>query len=143
LTAIFLFLYLVFFSKRENISVADSTDVANGTDDIKLKPRRQSGAVQEGIRGDARTCPICAARFEHGEKIKSKIFPPSGRPYRLLHILGCSFCLEGERRRLCPVCGAELSTGDYLVARIWQNPIKPQVRIQGCLHCFLKGGRRK
>ncbi|MDR0408877.1 MAG: hypothetical protein LBH18_00555 [Spirochaetaceae bacterium] len=74
--------------------------------------------------------------------IQSKIFPPSGRPYRLLHILGCNFCLNGGRERLCPVCGRELSLDDYLVARIWQNPKKPQVRIQGCLHCFVNGRRR-
>ncbi|MDR1148756.1 MAG: hypothetical protein LBK66_09005 [Spirochaetaceae bacterium] len=101
-----------------------------------------TGSIPEGQRGDARVCPICAARFDHGDMIKSKIFPPSGRPYRLLHIVGCKFCLNGERRRLCPVCGTELSVNDYLVARIWQEPPKPQVRIQGCVHCFVSLGRR-
>ncbi|MDR1362847.1 MAG: hypothetical protein LBJ35_02190 [Spirochaetaceae bacterium] len=129
MAAIFLFLFLIFFPKRG----------------VAVKPyiTKSSvvGAVSEGRRGDARTCPICAARFDHGDMIKSKIFPPSGRPYRLLHILGCKFCLNGERERLCPVCGIELSVSDYLVARIWQNPPKPQVRIQGCVHCMVSGGR--
>ncbi|MDR2344282.1 MAG: hypothetical protein LBD86_07115 [Spirochaetaceae bacterium] len=97
--------------------------------------------IHEGKRGDARTCPLCAARFEQGDNVKSKIFPPSGRDYRLLHISGCGYCMNGERQRLCPVCGAELSTGEYLIARIWQHPVKPEVRVQGCVHC-ISGGKR-
>jgi hypothetical protein len=49
--------------------------------------------------------------------------------------------MNGERQRLCPVCGAELSTGEYLIARIWQHPVKPEVRVQGCVHC-ISGGKR-
>jgi hypothetical protein len=51
--------------------------------------------------------------------------------------------MGGERRRLCPVCGAELSVNDYLVARIWQQLDKPEVRIQGCVHCIAGGKRGK
>jgi hypothetical protein len=127
LAAIFLFLYHSFFSIRKT----------NGKDTEAVKS--ETAFIPEGKRGDARTCPICAARFEQGDNIKSKILPPNGRDYRLLHISGCKFCLNGERQRLCPVCGAELSTGEYLVARIWQNPDRPEVRIQGCVHCIAGG----
>jgi hypothetical protein len=101
-----------------------------------------SGAIPEGERGDARTCPICAARFEHGETVKSKIFLPlPGRFDRLLHITGCPFCLQGERERKCPVCGGALSPDDYLVARIWQRPGKSHVSVQGCVRCLVGRGR--
>ncbi|MDR2803449.1 MAG: hypothetical protein LBB22_04065 [Treponema sp.] len=95
----------------------------------------------EGVRGEAQTCPICAARFKDGDNVKSKIFPPSGKPYRLLHISGCRFCLNGERQRLCPVCGEEISKVQYLVAYMWQRPGKSQVRIQGCENCLV--GKRR
>jgi hypothetical protein len=136
LAAIFLFLYFSFFSK--NGANREDSYAGNGG---KL-------FIPEGRRGDARTCPICAARFEQGDNVKSKILPPSGRDYRLLHILGCRFCLDpdGGRRRLCPVCGAELSTDEYLAARIWQRLDKPEVRIQGCVHCITgrkRGGKVK
>jgi hypothetical protein len=124
LAAIFLFLYLSFFSER-------------GANDIDTVSSWKSVGIPEGKRGDARTCPICAARFQQGDNVKSKIFPPSGRDYRLLHISGCKYCLGGERKRLCIVCGAELSTDDYLVAHIRQHPVKPDVRVQGCVHCMM------
>jgi hypothetical protein len=123
LAAIFLFFYLSFFSGR-------------GTDGEGTVSGEEVAGIPEGKRGDARTCPICAARFQQGDNVKSKIFPPSGRDYRLLHISGCKYCLDGERQRLCPVCGAELSADDYLVARIRQHPVKPEVRVQGCVHCI-------
>ena len=123
LVAIFLFLYLSFFPGL-GTNGRDTASGGNAPD------------IPEGKRGDAGTCPVCAARFEPGDNVKSKIFPPSGRDYRLLHISGCKYCLSGERKRLCPVCGAELSTDDYLVARIRQHPVNPEVRVQGCIHCI-------
>ncbi|MDR2467574.1 MAG: hypothetical protein LBD22_01275 [Spirochaetaceae bacterium] len=91
--------------------------------------------VTEGRRGDPHTCPVCAAKFEHGESVRSKIFPPTARNDRLLHISGCSHCLNGKRRRECPVCGAELALNEFLTARIFQRPGKSHVHIVGCSHC--------
>jgi RNA polymerase subunit RPABC4/transcription elongation factor Spt4 len=129
LAAIFLFLYFSFFIK-------DRTS-------REVSPSGAGGAalIPEGKSGDARTCPVCAARLPQGDNVKSKILPPSGRDYRVLHISGCKFCLGGDRRRLCPVCGAELSRNEYLAARIWQRLERPEVRIQGCVHC-IGGGKR-
>ncbi|MDR2510504.1 MAG: hypothetical protein LBC77_07675 [Spirochaetaceae bacterium] len=95
-------------------------------------------AVTEGIRGEPHTCPVCAAKFEHGETVRSSILPPTARGDRLLHISGCMYCVAGERRRECPVCGAELSVDEYLTARIFQRPEKKtHVHIVGCNHCRL------
>ncbi|MDR0663852.1 MAG: hypothetical protein LBF80_07250 [Spirochaetaceae bacterium] len=126
--AIFLFLYF----SREGTERGDSS---NGAAFIP-EPSR---VVPEGKRGETCVCPVCAALFEPGDNVKSKILPPGGQNYRILHISGCKFCLGGDRRRLCPVCGAELSTEEYLVARIWQKPDMPEVRIQGCVHCITGG----
>ncbi|GMO21516.1 MAG: hypothetical protein Ta2B_00320 [Termitinemataceae bacterium] len=98
--------------------------------------------MPEGKRGEARTCPICAARFEHGETVRSKRFPSTGRFDRLLHISGCPFCSKGERKRVCPVCGAELSATDYLIARIYERPGKSHVHVQGCVHCLIGANRK-
>ncbi|MDR0551308.1 MAG: hypothetical protein LBG72_04740 [Spirochaetaceae bacterium] len=91
---------------------------------------------RDGKRGEARTCPVCAARFELGENVRSKIFPDTGKHDRLLHILGCKFCLSGGRERRCPVCGGELSVDEYLIARIFERPGKSHVHVQGCVVCL-------
>ncbi|GHV19301.1 hypothetical protein FACS189494_00490 [Spirochaetia bacterium] len=119
----FLLFYIFYFTKKTKWKTEDFKD------DESILP--------EGKRGEARTCPICAARFEHGESVKSKVFPPTGRYDRLLHIHGCPFCLEGQRRRKCPVCHGELSAKDYLVARIWVRPGKSHVHVQGCVRCLI------
>ena len=91
---------------------------------------------QDGKRGEPRTCPVCAAKFELGENVISKIFPPTGKTDRLLHIQGCKFCLSGGRERKCPVCGADVDTKEYLIARIFERPGKSHVHVQGCPHCI-------
>ena len=142
LAAIFLFLYLSFFSGRAGqpaphplrgsipgSGLPEQTFGAGGPPSGRCR-----GADVKPTGGPA--CPVCAARFGPGDNVKSKIFPPGGREYRLLHISGCKYCLSGERQRLCPVCGAELSVDDYLAARIWQHPVNPEVRVRGCVHCI-------
>lgn len=96
----------------------------------------QPHKVAEGRRGDPHTCPVCAAKFEHGESIKSKILPPTDSSDRILHISGCPYCCyEGGRKRECPVCGAELALNEYLSARIFNRREKSHVHIVGCPHC--------
>jgi len=91
--------------------------------------------IKTGVRGEPRTCPVCAAVFEHGERVKSKVFPQTQKDGRLLHILGCPYCINGERQRACPVCGAELSPEEYLTARIFPRIEKSHVHVLGCNHC--------
>jgi hypothetical protein len=97
-----------------------------------------AGRVRDGVRGEPHVCPVCAAFFEHGETVKSKIFPSTGKQDRLMNILGCPYCLNGERVRKCPVCGAELSTDEYLTARVFDRPEKMHVHVLGCNHCRLR-----
>ncbi|MDR2602884.1 MAG: hypothetical protein LBC53_10635 [Spirochaetaceae bacterium] len=97
-------------------------------------------APKDGVRGEAHTCPVCAARFELGENVMSKVFPSTGKKDRLLHITGCGFCVSGGRERRCPVCGAEVPLDEYLIARIFERPGKSHVHIQGCVRCLGTGG---
>jgi hypothetical protein len=91
----------------------------------------------EGVAGDPRTCPLCAAKFEHGELVRSKAFPTSEseKGWRMLHMEGCRYCLNGKRVRVCPVCGAQVDVTEYLVARLYERPGKSHVHILGCVHC--------
>jgi hypothetical protein len=92
---------------------------------------------EEGVAGDPRTCPLCAAKFDHGELVRSKAFPASGggKGWRMLHMEGCKYCMSGKRLRICPVCGANVTPNEYLIARLYERPGKSHVHILGCLHC--------
>jgi hypothetical protein len=59
-----------------------------------------------------------------------------------MHISGCVYCLEGDRRRVCPVCGAVLQDGEYLIARLYDKPVRSHVHVQGCTRCRGPGLRR-
>ncbi|MDR0539937.1 MAG: hypothetical protein LBG74_05470 [Spirochaetaceae bacterium] len=127
---VFFFLYLRFF--RQNAVEEQEPAVPSLPADIP------SYTPLDGTRGNARTCPLCAARFEFGELVKTKAFPSTGRSGRLLHMLGCKFCLSGERERKCPVCDAVLPVDEYLIARFFERPGKSHVHVQGCPHCLGK-----
>ncbi|MDR2767483.1 MAG: hypothetical protein LBB82_04060 [Treponema sp.] len=99
----------------------------------RRKPR------SEGIPGGPRTCPVCSALLEKGERVKSAVFPAMGGAERLMHIAGCVYCLERERRRSCPVCGAVLDSGDFLVARLYEKPVRSHVHVLGCSRCKKSG----
>jgi hypothetical protein len=113
----------------------------------KNRARETSGAdsaaqtVVEGVAGDAETCPVCAARFLHGETVVSKALPPTGKKGRLLYISGCRFCMDGSRRRTCPVCGKRLAVEDVLVARLFETTGRSHVSILGCPHCRRRGNQ--
>ncbi|MDR0526652.1 MAG: hypothetical protein LBG79_02360 [Spirochaetaceae bacterium] len=129
------------FSKNHAKSSGNMCAEHGESKESASKKKKKSGnsgnfEVNEGKRGDPHTCPVCAAKFEHGESVRSKIFPPTERNDRLLHISGCFYCCyEGGRKRECPVCGAELSLSDYLTARIFVKRDKSHVHIVGCPHC--------
>jgi hypothetical protein len=104
-----------------------------------LKRRRRGKQPQSvGIPGAPRTCPVCSARLERGERVKSKAFPSMGGADRMMHISGCMYCLEGDRRRVCPVCGAVLREEEFLVARLFEKPIRSHVHVLGCTRCKLR-----
>ncbi|MDR2521574.1 MAG: hypothetical protein LBC72_03345 [Spirochaetaceae bacterium] len=128
---ILVFLYYAFFRRQP----ASSDGAA------PLPPASYVYTPQDGTRGEARTCPVCAARFELGENVRSVVFPATGRHDRLLHMLGCKFCLKGGRVRKCPVCDAELTVDEYLIARIFERPGKSHVHVQGCVHCLNPKGK--
>jgi hypothetical protein len=94
--------------------------------------RRPNG----GRAGAVRTCPLCAALLNAGERVKSQAFPAlKGKTDRRMHIFGCVHCLGGGRLRSCPVCGADLGVEDVLIARIFDKPGRSHVHVLGCSHC--------
>jgi predicted nucleic acid-binding Zn ribbon protein len=101
-----------------------------------IRSRSQSGPqVESGKPGNPRVCPVCAAKLEHGERVKSDAFPGIPGQGRLMHIWGCVYCLDGSRKRLCPVCGASIRTDQMLVARMFEKPGHSHVHVLGCGHC--------
>ncbi|MDR1574954.1 MAG: hypothetical protein LBS37_03010 [Treponema sp.] len=105
--------------------------------------RRSAGAG--GAPGDPQVCPVCSARLNKGELIKSMAFPSlTGGKDRFMHIRGCVYCLEGDRRRLCPVCGASLLNNEILIARMFERPHRrSHVHVLGCSRCRKTGGLLK
>jgi hypothetical protein len=91
----------------------------------------------EGRAGDPQTCPVCSARLPPGQLVKSAVYPPVNGTDRIMHIMGCSFCLEGEkrRRRVCPVCHKPIGDSEYLFARVFERPGKSHIHVLGCINC--------
>jgi hypothetical protein len=89
----------------------------------------------ESEAGMPRTCPVCSIRLVHGERVKSSAFPASGKAGRIMHINGCPYCLNGERRRVCPVCGKPLNNDEILIARLFDKPGRSHVHVLGCSKC--------
>jgi hypothetical protein len=93
----------------------------------------------EGQAGDPQTCPVCLAKLPSGKLVKSAAFPSLNGKDRLMHIMGCPFCLEGDREkrrpRVCPVCHHPIEENEYLFARIFERPNKSHVHVLGCVNC--------
>jgi hypothetical protein len=101
---------------------------------LRRKQRRKPKG--ESFPGAPRTCPVCSAKLENGERVKSAAFPSFNGEERLMHISGCPYCLEGDRRRVCPVCNAVLREDEYLVARLYEKKKqRPHVHVLGCSRC--------
>jgi hypothetical protein len=103
------------------------------------KTNGDSHAGVEGRAGDPQTCPVCAAKLPAGMLVKSAAFPTLNGTDRLMHIMGCPFCLEGptehRRPRVCPVCHQPISETEFLFARIFERPGKSHVHVLGCMNC--------
>jgi hypothetical protein len=95
----------------------------------------------DGAPGDPQVCPVCSARLNKGELVKSMAFPSlTGGKDRFMHIRGCIYCLDGERTRTCPVCGAFLLDSDILIARMFERPHRrAHVHVLGCSRCRKTG----
>jgi hypothetical protein len=100
-----------------------------------IKRRSSNKAGGTGIPGDPQTCPVCSARLEKGERVKSTAFPSFTGKDRLMYIRGCLYCLDGERDRSCPVCGALLNRDEILIARMFDRPGRSHVHVLGCSQC--------
>jgi hypothetical protein len=99
----------------------------------------RDAAGVEGSPGDPQTCPVCTARLPPGKLVKSAVYPSQNGRNRLMHIMGCPYCLEGEaekrRRRVCPVCHQPIADTEYLFARVFERPGKSHVHVLGCIKC--------
>jgi hypothetical protein len=102
---------------------------------FRRAPKRRRRPRGIGIPGAPQTCPVCSARLEKGELVKSLAYPSFTGTDRLMHIKGCAYCLEGDRPRICPVCGARLKNNEILVARIFERPGRSHVHVLGCSRC--------
>ena len=107
-----------------------------------FKRRRSPKPKGESFPGAPRTCPVCCARLNKGERVKSAAFPSLGGYDRLMHISGCVYCIQGDRRRVCPVCGAVLREEEFLVARLYEKPVRSHVHVLGCSRCKITGRLR-
>jgi hypothetical protein len=102
----------------------------------KAAPLQSKGGRFRHTDNSASTvCPVCSANLPVSEKVHSTVFPPEGDGTRIMHILGCVYCLAGERKRVCPVCGCALSTREPLVARVFERPGRMHVHVLGCTRC--------
>ncbi|MDR2552239.1 MAG: hypothetical protein LBD31_03615 [Treponema sp.] len=91
-----------------------------------------------GSSGISRFCPVCSAKLTQGERVKSAAFPSLGGLERLMHISGCIYCLQGDRLRVCPVCGGVLREDEYLIARLFEKPVRSHVHVLGCTRCKMQ-----
>ncbi|MDR0732024.1 MAG: hypothetical protein LBF63_10180 [Treponema sp.] len=103
----------------------------------RLKDSAEAGGDIEGSPGAPQTCPVCTAKLPPGRLVKSAVYPSQNGRDRIMHIMGCPYCLEGEdrRRRLCPVCHKPISDTEYLYARVFERPGKSHVHVLGCVNC--------
>ena len=62
---------------------------------------KAEGQGIEGQAGDPQTCPVCAARLPPGVLVRSAVYPPVNGTDRIMHIMGCPFCL-GRRQLMQP-----------------------------------------
>ena len=99
---------------------------------------RSSKTKSAGIPGDPRTCPVCSVKLEKGERVKSAAFPSLGGYDRMMHISGCVYCLRGDRHRICPVCNVILREEEFLIARLFEKPVRSHVHVLGCTRCKMR-----
>jgi len=97
----------------------------------------------ESAPGDPQTCPVCSAKLRSGDLVSSSAFPSlNGGKDRFMHIRGCLYCLQGDRKRICPVCGIILRGNEILICRLYERPgRRSHVHVIGCTRCKGPGSR--
>lgn len=114
-----------------------------------------------------RPCPLCGTLLERGQKVRTKVFSPSGTnrgrqsiTESMVHMYGCPFCdprdkdaqaqaniipgpgagfIGSRPERICPVCSRKLGPEDIVVARMFeQGGKKPHLHVLGCNQCRKK-----
>jgi endogenous inhibitor of DNA gyrase (YacG/DUF329 family) len=94
-------------------------------------------------------CPLCGTMLRRGERVHSVVFSGgpekkettgtrSGRPVDYLtHIFGCPYCYPANRevRRECPVCKKDVPDDGYVIARMFDKPVRKHVHVLGCTNC--------
>jgi hypothetical protein len=126
--------YTLFFHLRKGREKEDET--GDYSDDTYSHTRRQDGSrIENGNPGEPRICPVCSAKLNINERVKSAAFPGLPGQGRMMHIWGCVYCLDGGRKRVCPVCGETIRVDQILVARMFEKPGRSHVHVLGCSHC--------
>jgi Zn-finger nucleic acid-binding protein len=106
--------------------------------------KREKYRRSPGTPGDPQVCPVCSARLDKGQLVKSLAFPSvTGGKDRLMHIRGCVYCIGGDRPRICPVCGISLRSSDILISRMFERPRRSHVHVIGCSRCRRVGSLLK
>jgi len=95
------------------------------------------GLPNERSLDDPQSCPLCSVRLNRGELVNTHAFPSiTGGKDRIMHVLGCAYCIGGKYKRKCPVCGSKLHQSEFLVARLFERKrTRNHVHILGCVHC--------
>jgi len=142
---IFLFtlaaILLLWFGYTLFFAIPGGSSVSGGG--RKGRVRRRGKGPETGVAGAPRTCPVCSAKLVKGERVKSTAYPSMGGSDRFMHIFGCVFCLDGDRRRVCPVCKATLRIEEFLVARLYEKPGRSHVHVIGCSRCKKMSAKRR
>ena len=112
------------------------TEIRTGAGSKRKQPQKQF-IKSSSARHDPQICPVCSARLNKGELVKTKAFSSvTGSQVLIMHIQGCVYCLEGDRRRGCPVCGATLQDNEILIARMFErNYRRSHIHVLGCSRC--------
>ena len=92
-----------------------------------------------------KACPVCSKKLSRGELVSSAAFPSTnGGKDRFMHIRGCVYCLNGERKRVCPVCGTVLQANEVLVARLFERVgRRSHIHVIGCTRCKNLGSNKQ
>ena len=135
-TMLLWFGYTLFFNIASHILPWNSGNFSG----IRGRSGRGKRPKEPGFPGDPRICPVCSARLDGGELVKSQAFPSlNGGKDRLMYIKGCLYCLKGERIRACPVCDHVLNDEEVLVCRMFERRHtllkRPHVHVLGCSRC--------
>ena len=119
---------------------------------LGIHPRWWGSKKQSGKKSEAddssdnpnKTCPVCSKKLSKGELVSSAAFPArSGSKDRLMHIRGCVYCLNGERKRVCPVCRTVLDANEILIARLFERMgRRSHIHVIGCTRCKNLGSNK-